>query len=83
LVKVPRVIAMMVLLRLARRIRSCDGSRVETAMGAAITASVLAAGARRRTCKAGKFAAQRPRGGRLAGRGNFFGAQVESGARGL
>jgi hypothetical protein len=39
LVKVPRVIAMMVLLRLARRIRSCDGARVETAMGAAITAT--------------------------------------------
>jgi hypothetical protein len=76
---------MMVSVGWFARIRSCDVLRVETASGAAITASVRAAGAPRRIWKAGKFAAQRPRGGRLvrpAGE-NFFAAQVERGACGL
>jgi hypothetical protein len=36
-----------------------------------------------RAWETGKFGAQRPRGGRLAGRGNFFGEEVVSGGCGL
>src|SRR6202521_3118636 len=81
LLKVPRVIAMTCLpFRFEfPQDRSCDGSRSETARGVAHTASVQAAGAQRRTRKAEEFGAAlapRPRGSRLAGRGNSFVGRV-------
>jgi hypothetical protein len=50
----------------------CDVSPVETVKRAASPRALRAAGAERRTWEAGKFAAQRPRGGRLVRPGKFF-----------
>jgi len=82
LVKVPRVMAMIVLLAGVSQDRPCDGSRQEPASRPRPPRRG-AAGPQGRTGETGEFAAQRPRGGRRAGRGNSSGGPVGRGRRGI